>query len=575
MNGTVVLTQTGGNGMTVIDYLDYRLVNADRSFGAFPDGNPIHRQKFYFATPGAPNTNAYPNVPIFINEWMASNTGSSVDPADGKSDDWFELYNAGGAPIDLAGYTLTDNPANIALFSIPAGYSIPANGYLLVWADKETSQNSSNQPDLHVNFQLSKNGDAIGLYAPNGTNVDFVSFGLQYSDISQGRWPDGDSTIYFMTNPTPRAANVFQAGSNPPPVLAHLNNLTNSEMSPITFTASASDADAGETLSFSLDPGAPPGAILNAASGIFNWTPTEAQGPGTYPIAIRVTDNGVPRLSDVQTFTITVKEVNQPPVLNPLFDQTISEQAPFSFVATATDSDLPANTLTYSLDPGAPLGASINPTNGTFAWTPSELQGPSTNLVVIRVTDNGSPPLSAVDSFRIYVAEVNRAPVLSPISNQTVNAGSLLTFTARAADSDVPTNTLTFTLDAGAPAGAQITSAGVFSWTPAAGSATSTNNITVRVTDNGMPPLSDAKPFAVAVVGAPRITTITQTTNRVVTIGWQSFPGKTYRVQYSDLLRAGSWSGPATNIVAAGSATAFSEDTTGQSQRFYRVLQVD
>ena len=49
----------------------------------------------------------------------------------------------------------------------------------------------------------------------------------------------------------------------------------------LTFTAVASDPDSGQTLAFSLDAGAPAGAAINSASGIFNWTPSEAQGPGT------------------------------------------------------------------------------------------------------------------------------------------------------------------------------------------------------------------------------------------------------------------------------------------------------
>lgn len=575
VSGSVALTQLSGNGSTLVDYLNYNLVNADRSFGAFPDANPIHRQRFYFATPGAPNTNAYPAVPIRINEWMAGNTSTLVDPADGKFDDWFELYNAGGAEVDLTGYTLSNNATNTGKFLIPAGYAVPANGYLLVWADKEPNQNSPSSPDLHINFHLGKTGDFIGLYAPNGTNVDSVTFGPQYSDISQGRWPDGDSAIYFMTNPTPRAANVFQATSNSAPVLSVINDRTANEMSSITFKASASDSDAGDTLSFSLDPGAPPGSTLNAASGIFNWTPTEAQGPGTYPITIRVTDNGIPRLSDARSFTITVNEVNRAPALNPLFDQTIPENLPFSFVATATDPDLPANILTFSLDPGAPPGASINPTNGTFAWTPSEAQGPSTNLVVVRVTDNGFPSLSAVDSFTLVVTEVNGAPMLSPITNQTVNAGDLLSFTARATDSDVPSNILTFTLDSGAPSGAHITPGGVFSWMPAPSQTSSTNTITVRVTDNGSPPLSDTKAFAVVVVGAPRISAITQSTNRSITLTWQTFAGKTYHVQYADSLTTKNWTDPGTNIVAAGSQASFTDTASAGVQRFYRILQVN
>src|SRR5439155_20390858 len=93
--------------------------------------------------------------------------------------------------------------------------------------------------------------------------------------------------------------------------------------------------------------------------------------------------------------------------------------APFTFTATATDSDIPANTLTFSLDAGAPPGATINAATGAFSWTPSTT---GTFPVTIRVTDNGTPPLSDFETITIVPARgPGQAPVLSPIGNKTVN----------------------------------------------------------------------------------------------------------------------------------------------------------
>src|SRR5207249_3403657 len=108
-----------------------------------------------------------------------------------------------------------------------------------------------------------------------------------------------------------------------------------------------------------------------------------------------------------------------------------------------------------------------NPANGTFTWIPSEAQGPSTNIITVRVTDNGSPAQSDAKSFSVTVTEVNSTPVLASIGNRSVSEGTLLTFTASASDPDIPSQALTFSLDAGAPAGATINAAnGVFTWTP-------------------------------------------------------------------------------------------------------------
>src|SRR5436190_20871565 len=116
------------------------------------------------------------------------------------------------------------------------------------------------------------------------------------------------------------------------------------------------------------------------------------------------------------------------------------------FVAEAADANEPAQSLRFSLGAGAPARAGINPTNGVFQWTPDESQGPATNQIGVIVTDNGTPPLSAVQSFTIVVREVNRPPVLVSIPDQSASPGELIVLTATATDPDVPAQPLTFSL---------------------------------------------------------------------------------------------------------------------------------
>src|SRR5439155_20184229 len=103
----------------------------------------------------------------------------------------------------------------------------------------------------------------------------------------------------------------------------------------------------------------------------------------------------------------------------------------------------------------APDGMSLDPTTGVLTWTPTETQGPRTNLITVQVTDNGSPPLSATNSFTVVVKELNSAPVLTVPLNQTMNELSTLVVTNFATDADFPANTLTFSLVA-APAGVNL-----------------------------------------------------------------------------------------------------------------------
>src|SRR5437660_124586 len=148
------------------------------------------------------------------------------------------------------------------------------------------------------------------------------------------------------------------------------------EQTTLNVSASATDADLpANSLTFALV-SAPLGMSINPASGAISWTPSEAQGPSTNVVSVSVTDNGVPALSVTNSFTVTVTEVNLAPVLSVPADQTIDEQTTLSVSASATDADLPANTLSFALV-SAPTGMTINPASGAISWTPSEAQGPS------------------------------------------------------------------------------------------------------------------------------------------------------------------------------------------------------
>ena len=229
--GSVALVRLADNAPQIVDYLNYSGVAADQSYGNAPDGQTLTRRLFFKATPGHSNASGAPAVTVFISEWMASNVdpGGYANPVGGGYDDWFELYNPGPGPADLAGYSLTDDLADPFQFLIPAGYTLAPGGYLLVWADAKPARNSANHPDLHVNFQLGRSGEAIGLFAPDGTAIDTVIFGPQTDNVSQGRFPDRDSLPQFMTTPTPGAPNVLPGVPNPP-VFTGIQSLPNGEL---------------------------------------------------------------------------------------------------------------------------------------------------------------------------------------------------------------------------------------------------------------------------------------------------------------------------------------------------------
>jgi hypothetical protein len=307
-SGKLALVRVVNSAPQITDYFTWTDLNANLSYGSVPDGQTIFRMVLHQPTPRG--TNVEPALRVFINEWMTKNTAGIRDPADSAQDDWFELYNAESFAVDLSGFYLTDNAANPMKYRIPTNgqYRIPARGFLLVWADSQSSQNASNRADLHVNFALSSSAGDIGLFAPDGiTVIDVISYGTQTSDVSEGRYADGASAHHFMAHSTPRGTNSIPTYNSAPVFPVIPNQVTAPGQTccgPMGFiNVQAVDAD-GNTLTYEIVSG-PPGSMLNAGA-LYRWVVPTNQPPGEYPVTVSVTDDGVPPRSATTTFQILV-----------------------------------------------------------------------------------------------------------------------------------------------------------------------------------------------------------------------------------------------------------------------------
>jgi len=204
---SVILPQTGGALAATTVYV--RMNSA--SGGAFSDQLSITSPGALEATVGLSGTAISNSLPaVFINELMASNASTIMDE-NGEYDDWFEIYNSTSDAVDLAGWYTSDDANNLTKYQFPIGGTeaiVPANGFLLVWADNQTEQG-----DLHTDFALSANGEAVILTAPDGVSVaDSISFGAQDDDISYGRQADGELPWVLFSAPTPGASNQGTTG---------------------------------------------------------------------------------------------------------------------------------------------------------------------------------------------------------------------------------------------------------------------------------------------------------------------------------------------------------------------------
>ncbi|MBN2295986.1 MAG: putative Ig domain-containing protein, partial [Pirellulales bacterium] len=239
----------------------------------------------------------------------------------------------------------------------------------------------------------------------------------------------------------------------------------------------------------SLGIDAPDGTTIDPSSGLFSWTPDTDVALGLHEITVTVTDDGDPQLSDSETFSIYV----EPALLASIADQTVVEGETLVITVQPAEGDDFPEGVTLSLDTTSVEGVAFDPETGEFSWTPSEEQGPGSYEFTVRASEADSGFIDDTVTFSVDVTEDNLAPALDPIDELHCHRDQTVSTTITGYDSDLPANTLTFTLGADAPDGATIDSAsGFFSWTPGTDVALGLYEITVIVTDDGEPQLSNS-----------------------------------------------------------------------------------
>jgi hypothetical protein len=147
---------------------------------------------------------------VQINEFAASN--NSLTDEDGDTPDWIELYNAGSSEVDLANWTISDDPNSPAKWTFPS-YNLPPGAYLVLFASGKNRAVAGSE--LHTNFSLSTRGETLTLSAPGGNQVSrFLSPPDQYPNISYGLDPVDDREGYLTPTPNTRNGTTFEEVSD-------------------------------------------------------------------------------------------------------------------------------------------------------------------------------------------------------------------------------------------------------------------------------------------------------------------------------------------------------------------------
>jgi len=196
----------GPDGLSVVDSYTYLNVSADHSWGRASDGSSSSVE---FTSPTPTVTNQLIVIQpenIVINEFLSANQNGITDNV-GELEDWFEVYNPNNYPVNLSGYYFSDDPEVrnkwVVSSSFPDSVVVPANGWLLFWADADVEQGV-----LHADFRLSNNGEYLSLASPDGyTLADEIQWDYIAPDTSYGRITDGAEDWVLFVVSTPEASN--------------------------------------------------------------------------------------------------------------------------------------------------------------------------------------------------------------------------------------------------------------------------------------------------------------------------------------------------------------------------------
>ncbi len=232
--------------------------------------------------------------------------------------------------------------------------------------------------------------------------------------------------------------------------------------------------DEGDTGTLTLTASDPDGDDVNITSSTLeDWmtfdgttfTMSPAFGDaGTYPVTFTASDGS---LTDTETITVTVGDINRPPVLDPIGNKQVQVYNELKFTLTAEDPD--DDTLIFGSE-NLPFGATLNESNGKFSWIPTGAQL-GEHIVTFTVEDGNGGFDSETITITVTESPVNNPPVLDPIGDKTVTEGETLNFEVTASDPDE--DVLTFEA-ANLPDGASFAQGSIhyyFRWTPKNGQA--------------------------------------------------------------------------------------------------------
>jgi len=332
-------------------------------------------------------------VALFITEFQANNATGLAD-ADGDHSDWIELQNQSPFAVDIGGWRLTDDPANLGQWIFPSTALQPGQ-FLVVFASGKDRRAPG--AELHTKFRLDADGEYLALVRPDGVVAQQFTFGHQRQDISFGAV---GNTNLFMVTPTPGMMN----GPGVLGFVADTKFSTNRGFFSNAFSLTITSATPAAEIWFTTDGSVPerngPTATRHAGPiTIANTTTVRARG---------VLSGYAPTDVDTHTFIFTATAARQPgnPVGFPTtwqgyaadyaIDQQIVNGAAPGYDITNALLSLPTISLV------APVGDWFSAATGIYANSDQQGDNWEREASVELIFPDGSPGFQYEAGVRVH-----------------------------------------------------------------------------------------------------------------------------------------------------------------------------
>ncbi len=441
-NNTCTFTPTIGSSTGEVNYTCTQVEDCTVDVVATDDGSPTLSDT---ATLNISCTNTAPEItstaPTAVNENKTYSYSVVCSDADGNT---LSLAKGGA---DTCGGTLTDNGDGNGTYEFTPGESDGGSSCAvdIVCSDTiDTDQQTTtvniaetNEEPVIDNLPATEtlHWDESGSFTATASDADEPAQSISWSlgtdtcsftptinssgKISYACTQVEDCTVEVVAtddgDPPKSTTELLSIScTNAAPVIGTTAPTSVNEGDTYTYDVSCTDSD-GDALTLTLGAADTCGGTLNesgngSVSGTYSFTTDETSGDTSCVVDIQCGDT---QETDEQNVTVQINEVNHAPVIDNLpATETLHWNESGSYGVTATDSDEPADTLTWSIETTtcSSFSPAIDSSTGMVSWTCTQTESCSVDILV---TDDGSPALTDSGTLSIECTNANTPAITS------------------------------------------------------------------------------------------------------------------------------------------------------------------